>query len=301
MAHGKPDTSRPRRRASPPVRSSAGPAQGGRLNVHCSLRTLAWRAFTLIEVLVVVAVIALLAAILLPSLAGARAEGRRAVCLSNLKQLGVATSMYLDENREVFWREYVEVFDGEGYQGRRWWFGFEPGGPPADVINTRNRPLDKGQGVMARYLRSTDDGLQCPAFPYDEGYYFPKFAGRSASYGYNMVLGPRNTALAPMRRSDLARRISEVFVFADGVLYDFEPRQRLNEGFFIQYIPNAAVAWGYGHFRHRGRSQVQYLDGHVAPQPLRGPAFAGGVPGAAPAGNLTSSSGSHRIYAQDRR
>ena len=56
------------------------------------------RAFTLIELLVVIAIIALLVSILLPALAGARAEGKSAVCRSNLHQLGLATTYYADDN-----------------------------------------------------------------------------------------------------------------------------------------------------------------------------------------------------------
>lgn len=54
-------------------------------------------AFTLIEVLVVVAIIALLVAILLPSLAMARAQSRSSVCGSNLRQAGVAVTTYATE------------------------------------------------------------------------------------------------------------------------------------------------------------------------------------------------------------
>ena len=54
--------------------------------------------FTLIELLVVIAVIALLIAILIPVLDRAREMGQRAVCLSNLRQLTTAWTLYADDN-----------------------------------------------------------------------------------------------------------------------------------------------------------------------------------------------------------
>ena len=60
------------------------------------------RAFTLVEMLVVIAVIALIAALLLPALSKARQSGRRTACASNLRQLSVALSIYTGENEGDF-------------------------------------------------------------------------------------------------------------------------------------------------------------------------------------------------------
>jgi prepilin-type N-terminal cleavage/methylation domain-containing protein/prepilin-type processing-associated H-X9-DG protein len=60
------------------------------------------RAFTLVELLVVIAVIALLVGILLPSLGAAREAGRTVACLSNVRQLEVAHTLYMNDFKERF-------------------------------------------------------------------------------------------------------------------------------------------------------------------------------------------------------
>lgn len=91
--------------------------------------------FTLIELLVVVAIIALLVAILLPSLASARAQAKNTVCLSNQKSMGLATQIYLNNYKEQFPVRTATTSTGGGSV----YGAFEP---TRTILKSDRRPLE---------------------------------------------------------------------------------------------------------------------------------------------------------------
>lgn len=122
-------------------------------------------AFTLIELLVVIAIIAILAAILLPVLAAAQEKGRRSYCLNNEKQLGLATAMYTNDNRDFLpWPNWDNGSCPSGVAG---WLYSSSGSlslaPPLINPSTwpKNRVAHLQTGVYWQYMPNPNSFI-CP-------------------------------------------------------------------------------------------------------------------------------------------
>ena len=189
--------------------------------------------FTLIELLVVIGVIGGLAGMLLPALHTARGCARSAGCISNLKQMGYALSLYVDDNDGYIPRR------GQGIQkltqiGRMSdWFNcllpYAGSAPYWQLVAEGRRPQEGDHHVFL-----------CPAAT-DPGwlYFLP--------YGMNMYLSPW---IRPVQHkfTELPRPTSLVFM-ADA------------PGEFSATVPSAQ---SYGvPARHAGSANVVFLDGHV--------------------------------------
>ena len=210
-------------------------------------------AFTLIELLVVIAIIAILAAMLLPTLSRSKATAQRIKCVSNLRQLGLATQMYWNDNGG----KCFNLWNAANAAGKNWWFGWLGNG----VEGTR--AYDLSTGVLFPYLRGSDVRL-CPSLNPAMAQFKLKATNLVFSYGCNYyVFVPTNQP--PVNAAKISRP-SETAAFADAAQVNTfqapasKSNPMLEEFYYVSTNRSEATA----HFRHAQKASVGFADGHVA-------------------------------------
>jgi prepilin-type N-terminal cleavage/methylation domain-containing protein/prepilin-type processing-associated H-X9-DG protein len=206
-------------------------------------------AFTLVELLVVISLIAVLAGLILPGLAQGRRSADAARCRSNLHQLGVAAHLYVDDSDGRAFVERGSRTNG----GWTYWFGWLGDGAEGQ------REFDPTRGALWPYLRGR--GVEtCAALDRTSRRFKSKARGAAFGYGYNLLVGTRGAS--GIRMADV-RDPARLALFADcAQVNDFQaPASADNpllEEFY--YFDNR---WPTVHLRHRRLAQVSFADGHI--------------------------------------
>ncbi len=213
------------------------------------------KAFTLIEMLVVIAVISLLTAVLMPVLARARREGKAVMCLSNLRQLGIAAQLYADDNDGYYPIAYINdpeptdsvaVYVCWDFVHVKDW----------ETLEERTEPGLLWQKDMIENIQ------QCPSF---------KGAANSddpyTGYNYNTsyIGHGSNEAVTTPAKVTQVRKPSRCALFGDGEYAD-GANKFMRCPWKSECDTFAFRTSGTQGYRHNSKTNVAWCDGHVSSQ-----------------------------------
>lgn len=212
----------------------------------CAHRVRRLCGFTLLELLTVVAVIAILAGLLLPSTSRAKQSAHTATCMSNVRQLQLAWQMYAEDSNGVCVPNSSRRVDGvyRGYPDT--WAGEN-----SAVLDVDDERLRQGLFVRLRLIESAPI-FRCPADRSRAGN-----GPRTRSYSLDAYFsGNTNSVGKPFYRVDEATNPSEAFVFVD------ELEETIDDGHML--IARAPIPrWSnMPADRHSRGAVMSFADGH---------------------------------------
>ena len=210
-------------------------------------------AFSLVELLVVIGIIALLLAILLPVLSAARESSKRVQCLSNLHQMAIAAQSYVIHNNGLFPVAYYDAYEGTTTHSFAW---------DLTTIYGPGRPTEITAGLLWKgHAKSPMTIQQCPSYEGKANYLIDPFTG----YNYNTSYigrGQNESITSPVKAVSI-RQPASVALFGDGQ-YVAGANKFMRAPFPSAGDESFAGRWaGTQGFRHRKMTNIAFCDGHA--------------------------------------
>lgn len=213
------------------------------------------RAFTLIELLTVIAIIGILAAIIIPTVGRVRESARASQCVSNLRQINLAVQLYVGDNKGFLPPSARAPLPNEGISGSVLWTK-----AIAPYLPLQGNRADSREHEI----------FVCPAADYAglKGKQLSNtYTGTAAFLGLNSAGVADQTAQARKFSSIDSNRLTQIPFIMEGKARTTTPNSTYQTRKWSDAAPDLAVAGPQStvsfDFRHNGRMNVAYVDGSV--------------------------------------
>ena len=218
-----------------------------------NFKRLSFKGFTLIELFVVIAIIAILAAILFPVFAQAREKARQTTCLSNMKQLGLSMMMYTEDYDESY-----PCGDAGSWNGTYAWGGFVDAISP--YVKNKKMFVCPSDGKKDCATGSTAFGSN---FLTDDTTLVNKRSNVFLSYAYNFALQASATGALtyPAETALLVEHIERPYFYSN------QGKGITDATYYMIFAPDtgtdSAIARIAAGSRHNEGMNMTFADGHA--------------------------------------